>query len=262
MKNLINAVWVEILKARRSKVPLITLLGFGIAPLAGGFFMVILKDPEMAKSMGMISTKAQIVAGTADWPTYFGMLSQAVSIGGLILFAFVASWVFGREYSDRTIRDILALPTPRRTIIFAKFILILIWSSILVVAVYLIGMGVGALIDLPPTEKMVFTAGTLNFLISALLTIMLATPVAFFASYGHGYLSPMGFAIFTVIFAQIVAATGWGEFFPWSIPALYSGVAGAAYAELGFVSFMLVILTSVIGVLATFIWWDVADQTY
>ncbi len=262
MKNLMQALWVEILKARRSRVPLMTLLGFGIAPLAGGFFMIVLKDPDLAKSMGMISTKAQIVAGTADWPTYLGMLSQATAIGGIILFSFVGSWVFGREYSDHTAMDLLALPTPRRTIVLAKFILVFIWSSALVVAVYLIGMGVGAAIDLPPADKSVFTTGTLNLIIVALLTIILATPVAFFASYGHGYLPPMGFAIFAVIMAQIVAAAGWGEYFPWSVPALYSGVAGEAYAELGLVSFVIVILTSILGSWVTFIWWDVADQTY
>jgi ABC-2 type transport system permease protein len=49
------ALWVETLKARRSKVPWLTALGFSLAPLVGGLFMIILKDPERARSMGLIS---------------------------------------------------------------------------------------------------------------------------------------------------------------------------------------------------------------
>jgi ABC-2 type transport system permease protein len=97
-------------------VPLLTLLAAFLIPFVGGFFMLILKDPEMAQRMGFISTKAQI-AGTADWPSYLGLLAQAVAIGGLIIFGFVSSWVFGREYADRTIKDLLALPISRTSIV-------------------------------------------------------------------------------------------------------------------------------------------------
>ena len=69
MNNLSHAIWVETLKARRSKMPPLTALAFMLAPFAGGFFMFIMKDPELARRLGIISLKAQIVAGSADWPT-------------------------------------------------------------------------------------------------------------------------------------------------------------------------------------------------
>ena len=75
--------------------------------------MIILKDPEAARSMGLISTKAQLAAGVADWPAFFGMLAQAIAIGGAIVFAILTAWVFGREFSDRTAKELLALPTSR-----------------------------------------------------------------------------------------------------------------------------------------------------
>ncbi len=62
---------------------------------------------------------------------------------------------------------------------------------------------------------------------AALLTMLLITPVAFFAGVGRGYLAPMGIAIFFVVLAQVVAAAGWGEYFPWAIPASIRGHGGA-----------------------------------
>lgn len=262
MSNVTQAIWVELLKARRSKMPILTALGFSMAPLAGGFFMIVLKDPDLARRLGLISAKAQIVAGAADWPTYLGVLSQATAIGGFILFSFVSSWIFGREYADRTITDLLALPTPRYEVVLAKFVLIVLWSAILTALIYLIGLGVGAAIVLPLASAEVFRQGTITLAMTACLTIALATPIAFFASAGRGYLPPMGAAILAVILAQLVAAAGWGEFFPWSVPALRAGMAGPAYAQLGVVSYVIVILTSLVGMAGTFAWWELADQTY
>jgi len=261
MNQIIQVLRVEILKARRSKIPLITLLGFSFVPFVAGFFMIIIRDPEMARRMGIISAKAQIIAGDADWPTFLGVITQATAIGGVILFSFVSSWVFGREYSDRTISDLLALPTPRSWIVLAKFILVFLWSSMLIVIIYLIGLGVGTALHLPFGSYDVILQGSQTLAITAILTAALATPVALVACAGRGYLAPMGFSIFMVILAQIIAAVGWGEYFAWSIPALYAGMAGPAYAELGVVSFIILIITSLLGIFGTFAWWAFADQT-
>ena len=260
MSNLAQAFWVELLKARRSRMPLLTALGFSLAPLTGGFFMIVLQDPDLARRLGLISAKAQILGGSADWPTYLGMLAQATAIGGFILFGFVSSWVFGREYSDHTVKDLLALPTPRFVIVLAKFVLIALWSAALTVIIYLLGLGVGVAVALPPVPVDLFWQGTITIAITAGLTITLVTPIAFFASAGRGYLAPMGVAILAVIFAQVIAAAGWGEYFPWSVPALYAGMAGPEYAQLGTISYGIVILTSLLGMIATFIWWELADQ--
>lgn len=262
MSNITQAIWVELLKARRSKMPLLTALGFSLAPFAGGYFMIVMKDPDLARRLGMISAKAQIVAGSADWQTYLGFLAQATAIGGFMLFSLIGSWVFGREYSDHTIKDLLALPTSRSTIVLAKFVVVMLWSALLTALIYLIGLGVGAAVALPPASAEIFWQGAITVAITACLTIALVTPIAFSASAGHGYLPPVGVAILAVILAQVVAATGWGEYFPWSVPALRTGVAGPQYANLGMISYVIVILTSLAGMIGTFVWWELADQTY
>lgn len=262
MSNIAQAVWVEMLKARRSRIPLLTILGFSLAPLAGGFFMVILKDPELARRVGIISAKAQIVAGVADWPTYLGILAQATAIGGIILFGFIGSWVFGREYSDHTVTDLLALPTSRSVIVSAKFIVVVVWSAALTTIIYLIGIVVGKAVALPPTSAVVILQGTVTMAITAGLTIALVTPIAFFASAGRGYLPPMGVAIFVLVLAQIIAAAGWGEYFPWSVPALFAGIAGLQSANLESISYAIVSVTSLVGMVGTFVWWELADQTH
>ncbi|MBI5964474.1 MAG: ABC transporter permease [Chloroflexi bacterium] len=261
MKSLSPALWTEILKMRRSKVPLFTAIGFSIAPLMGGLFMIILKDPEAAKSMGLISAKAQLMVGVADWPTFFNILSQAVAVGGAILFAIVTIWVFGREFSDRTAKELLALPTSREAIVTAKFIVIGVWTFLLSLFIFGLGLIVGALVDIPGWSIALLRSASVDVLGSAVLVIALLPFVAFIASMGRGYLPPFGWTILTVALAQIAIITGWGDWFPWSVSALFSGAVGPRAEILGLHSYGIVFLASVLALAATFYWWRNADQT-
>lgn len=148
MNGLRAALATEWLKARRSRVPWLVLAGFSLVPLVVGLFMVILKDPESARRMGLLGTKAQITAGTADWPTLFSMLGQAVAVGGAILFAFLTSWVFGREFADRTVRGLLASPTSRGAVVVAKAIVVALWGLAITAWIVVLGFGVGLVVGL------------------------------------------------------------------------------------------------------------------
>jgi ABC-2 type transport system permease protein len=259
MNNLSATVWIELRKATRSRAPLLTAVGFLIMPLAGAFFMIIYKDPEFARQAGLISAKAQLVAGSADWPTYLSLLSQAVAVGGIVLFSLIGSWVFGREFVDGTMKDLLAVPVSRSSIVLAKFVIVAVWSGGLALMIYLAALGMGALIVLPQVPIGVFLQGGATLAITAGLVIALVTPIALFASIGRGYLLPLGVAFLAIVLAQIIAAIGWGSYFPWSVPALYAGIAGGQ-ATLDPASFWIVILTGLAGMLGTDLWWKYADQ--
>jgi ABC-2 type transport system permease protein len=261
MANFSSTLWVETLKLRRSKVPLFTLIGFSMAPLFGGLFMIILKDPEAARSMGLISAKAQLTAGTAEWTTFFNMLAQASAVGGAFIFGIFTAWLFGREFSDHTAKELLALPTSREAIIGAKFVVMTVWTLLLTLLCYVLGLIIGALVDIPGWSSELFRSATVDILGAGALTILLLPFVAFFASAGKGYLPSFGWLVLTVALAQIVAVTGWGDWFAWSVPALFSGAAGPRAEFIGVHSYVVIVLTSLIGFGITFCWWRNADQT-
>ena len=72
---------------------------------------------------------------------------------------------------------------------------------------------------------------------------------------------PLGWAIFSFILAQIVSVLGWGDWFPWSVPVLLSGMYGPQGAEqIGLHSHILLFAASIAGVAATFVSWQSTDQ--
>ncbi len=197
----------------------------------GALFMKILLDPAWAARFGALTTKAQFSAAHGDWPTYFGLLTQALAVGGAIIFSLVVIWLFGREYSDHTAKDLLALPTPRATIVTAKLLLAALWCAILALWIYLLGLALGALIGLPGWTTDGWLHATAVYAATAIADHRARAAARLGASAGRGYLPAIGVTILLFFLSQVLSVLGLGPWFPWAAPALLSGAAGPAGAE-------------------------------
>ncbi|MBN2076440.1 MAG: ABC transporter permease [Dehalococcoidales bacterium] len=259
------ALWVEFRKAWRSKVLWVSALAFVFITLVCGLFMFILEDPERARSLGLLGAKAQMFGGAADWPNFFSLMMVIVSVGGLAIFGLIFIWIFGREFSDKTVYDMLALPTSRVTIVIAKTITASYWSLALVVLAYLLMLGVGTVLQLPGWSSTTILDGLKTLLVTGCLIIILCIPFGLAACLARGYLPAVGCIFLIIMLAQIADQLGYGPYFPWDIPALYSGAAealtGATPTPLGAISYILVGLVGITSIMAVSLWWKYADQT-
>lgn len=261
MKQQILALQAEFIKNKYANILWVTFIAFGLAPIMGGVFILIVQDPEALAKAGVFSTKAQAMNFEGNWQSYLSILTQAMGIGGVLVFGFVASWIFGREYSDGTAKDLLSLPTSRTKIVNAKFAVYIIWCSALAVSNIVIGLVIGTILPLPMPEYNILFPKFSDYIFTSIMTILIGSPIAFFAMWGKGYLAPLGFVALTLVFSQVIAATGYGAYFPWSIPGLYSGAGGEYKKLLDNYSYLILFLTCIAGYLATVIYWKTADQT-
>ena len=260
MTGLIQAFQAERIKIKHSKTIWVTFIAFALGPIMGGVFMVILNNPDLAAQSSSLNAKAQMMSVEVNWSSYLGILAQVVGVGGVIIFGFVISWVFGREYSDGTAKDLLALPVSRARIIQAKFLVYLLWCMALVLFNLLLGFIIGLLLGLPGFEWSFLTRDLYTYFITTLLTILIGTPVALMALMGKGYMAPLGFLVLSIVFAQIISAVGFGTYFPWAIPGIYSGSGGAYKEALNLISYLILIFTSLAGYYLTILWWRFRDQ--
>ena len=100
MNRIVSCILIEWRKLIKSKLFTITLCSICLVPFIVGLFAVMIKYPEYLKNLGLISAKIEMIRIT-DWSSYFMALSQVISVGGLLIFGFTTSWIFGREYSDK-----------------------------------------------------------------------------------------------------------------------------------------------------------------
>lgn len=260
MNTISYTLQAELLKLKNVKLVWITFLAFSLAPLMGGVFMLLMKDPVALENSGTLGTKAQVMNFAADWYSYLSILSQAIGVGGILLFGFVASWIFGREYSDETAKDLLSLPASRTSIINAKFIIFFLWSLSLAVSNLILGFVIGILVQLPSNSSELISEQLIQYFTTTLLTIVPGTVIALMAAWGKGYLAPLGFVALTLVLSQVIAATGYGFYFPWSIPGLYSGVSEVYKSQLNIFSYIILITTGFAGYVATIYYLNNYDQ--
>ncbi len=256
MNKISTCILIEWRKLIKSKLSVITACSICLVPFIVGLFTAMMNYPEHFKNLGLISAKIEMMRIT-DWSSYFMSLSQVISVGGLLIFGFTTSWVFGREYSDKTMIDLLALPIKRDTIVLSKFIVIALWSYVISIFALLLGLLAGKLIGLAGWDSITVFKGMFTFGYCTTLTVLLSTPVAFFACLGRGYLSPLAFIIFTILFSQLGSILNLGEYIPWAIPALASGITGKVIFNLG--SIISLLGVSVLGLISTIAWWRYAD---
>ncbi|MBN2410634.1 ABC transporter permease [candidate division KSB1 bacterium] len=257
-----KAFLAEVQKNKHSKIIWVTFVAFSIAPVIGGVFMMLMKQNGYEGMSGVFKSKAIMMSFEANWNSYLRILSQAVGVGGVLIFGFVASWLFGREYSDGTAKDLISLPVSRTKIINAKFLYYIIWCFALVISNLLLGLLIGYLLHLPGWSTALFLENIKIYFITTILIILLNTPIAFFAIAGRGYLAPLGIVAILLVFAQIMGAMGYGNQFPWSVPGIYSGSGGEDLKlQLNIYSYLILVLTSVVGYICTILWWKYADQT-
>ncbi|HEX2921861.1 MAG TPA: ABC transporter permease [Bacteroidales bacterium] len=259
MKNISIALWAEYMKFRKSKVFVTTLIVFTLIPLMIGLMMFVSRNPDIASKLGLIGTKAKMF-GENDWKGYLDLMTQVIASIGLLGFGFVTAWVFGCEHNDRTMKDILALPVGRISIVIAKFIITFTWCLILAVIAFSVGIGIGLIIDMPGWSPAMFYDFSRSFFITSFFTLFLCSPVAYITGYTRGIIAPLGFVLLTMIFAQFISLVGLGPYFPWAIPGLYSVAKDEPGFQLHLASYFILALTFLLGYWGTIHWWQHADH--
>jgi ABC-type transport system involved in multi-copper enzyme maturation permease subunit len=261
MRFILVTLWVEGLKIRRSKMFWATILFFILVSSMMSLVMFVQKYPEISGKLGMMGDKASMLRfGEPDWKNYFRLLIEGIAGVGLVGIGFITSWIFGREFSDHTIKDILALPVSRVYIVLSKFIMVILWSVILSIIYFTFGIAFGLLVDLPGLSAQTIFENCKIYCVTSILLILLCTPVAFLASYTKGYIFPIGFVILTMILANFSGLVGLGPFFPWAVPGLYGVPSGSENMQLNCVSYIILVCTSLTGLFGTIALWRYADQ--
>lgn len=255
---------VENIKIRASKIIPFGILACIFVSFMIGFLMFISLHPELTNNSSIFKAKASFFSETT-WQSYFTLLLQMISAFGLILFGFLTTWMFGREYSDRTLKDLLALPVSRSATVISKFIIISIYSFILSFVLFISSLLVGVLMGINGWSNELFIHVLLIYFVTVIFAILVTAPVALIASIGKGYLGAFAFIGAAVMISQFInlGLPGLDPYVPWAIPVIFSTtglVNQSSLPSLNFISYLILIGTFLFGIIGTMYWWNYTDQ--
>ena len=214
-------------------------------------FLVFAFGPIMM-GVGIILSKN---TGDINWQIYLTELLNNLAALGLIGYTFIAAWVFGREFTDKTIKDLLAKPVSRSHIVMSKLLVILAWNVLLSIHMFAVSLAVGGVLGLTGWSAALIWNIFLKFFITSLLFIVVTTPGTFLANVSKGYLAPLALILVIVICSNVLASMGFAPYFPWTIPSVFQSTG-----SLNFSSMIILASTGIAGIIGTFAWWRFAEQ--
>lgn len=242
-----DVIAAEFAKLRRSGVPWVTAAVMVVAVLGAALLIWIVRDPERAASLGLLGTKANLAGLEATWTAFGTYVTAIAGAGGLLLLAFVVTYLFGREYADDTAKNMLGLPTPRWRFVVAKLAVAAAWWLALVALLLAAAFGTGALLDLDGFSGAAAAGIVGGTLFAAGVSFLLVPVCAWITIATRSYLAPLGFALGMLLLGNLLGHTGWASWFPWSIVALLATGAGGA-TVLPWTSYAVLVATFAAGV--------------
>lgn len=257
---IMKAIKIELLKLKRAPITWVLALVYCIAPLMMGLMMVVLKNPELGRQMGLVTTKAQLMVGKVDWATYLN-LTGFIFVGGIMVLAIVNAYLFGREYVEGTAKILLTLPIRREEIVLAKLVVSALWYLSTAILVYAEALLVGTAIGLPGFSRDLLLSNVAVVAQTALMVFLASSVNAWITVATRGYLAPVGIAVLLLLIGDLFAHTGWAPWVPWSIILLSAQGAQGGSPAVGAPSFVIMGAMFLAGSYATYLTIERADNT-
>lgn len=247
---MLNLIYCELLKLKRSKMVLISIVGVMSTP----FMMLI-------EALQVHFNQPEIVFTLSD--IYSDSVLYIMLIANIMIYVAITSYVFSREYAENTLKTILPIPLSRIKLMVCKFCTLFIWTTFLTIVTWagiLILSGVyHAVFKLQGYSMLVAINWLPKFFMSNILMFLTISPFAFIAQKTKGFVAPMITSAVMVMGSAALSNHEWGALYPWT--ATYFLVEGRIpnTGNSIAVSVVIILLVASIGFFMTFYYFKKED---
>ena len=234
---MLTFIKTEFLKLKHSKIFLLTVLG-------------ALSIPSLLY-IGLLTGEHATFQGILDY-----CATYACSLFYIIIFTIIIAYLFGREYTEHTLKTILTTPLSKTKLLIGKFCTLLLWIVMLTLVtwagIFIVCGLYDAVFTLEGYSLLVAIVWLPKFLFGSILMFLTVSPFVFVAMKTKGFVAPMIGSAVIVMGSAALSNQEWGALYPWT--ATYFLVQGklqsTGYPTL--LSVSIIILVSAVGFLMTF----------
>ena len=240
---MLSYIQLEFIKLKRSKIFILTILG-AIFPS----FLLFL-----AEEFGEFSE-------TITFQTFLTNVNMYMSvIFAILLFTIIISYLFGREYNEHTLKTILTAPTSRGKFILSKYLMFLVWILIITVVSSISAVLFGYAAGATGLIANIVLDSFKELLYCNILLFLSFSPLVFISLLITNMIPAMiGGAVLTFT-NMIVESHKYGIYFPWSSPYLIASGEIAQYTNNYTISHMIILITFLIGLTVSYLYFTKKD---
>lgn len=242
---MVNLLYAEILKLKRSNMFLISIIGTAVAPFMC-FVAFLMKKNELPN----IPIK---------FSEFFSETNlYIVLLIGVLLYGVITSYIFNREYVENTLKNILTIPVSKESLILSKFIMLFIWIMILTIVSWGLALIFGLIGQFEGLTSSVLIKSFREYIIGGSMLFLLTTPTIFVTFLLKDYVPAIVFTIGVTMVNVLISNSKYSVLYPWSsVYAIATNVFRPEYpASYSYIS---IITTSIVGFTAAIMFFNKED---
>ena len=238
---MLTFIKMEFLKLKRSNIFLLSLMGAVLPPLL--MFIAVFAFDE-GSTFDMLFTNVNMYMS---------------ALFAIMLFSIMISYLFGREYNEHTLKTMLTIPISRGKFLASKYVMFLVWILILTVVTSLSALVFGFIAGLEGVTLKLFMDSFAQLLFANVLLFLTFSPFVFLSLFITNMVPAMvGGAGLTLVNMLIYGQT-WAPYVPWVCPYLIASGEIAEYATSPTVSYGIILVTFLIGLAISYIYFTKTD---
>lgn len=238
---MITFIQMEFLKLKRSKIFLLSLMGAILPPLL--MFIAVTAFDE-GRSFEALFTNVNMYMS---------------AMFAVLIFAIIISYLFGREYSEHTLKTMLTIPISRKKFLISKYIMFLVWIVILTVVTSLSTLIFGFIAGLEGLTLKLIINSFSQLLFANVLLFLTFSPFVFISLLITSMVPAMVGGATLSLINIMVYGQNWAPFVPWVCPYLIASGEIVKYGANIMVSYGIILTTFLIGLAVSYIYFTKKD---
>ncbi|MDZ5471282.1 ABC transporter permease [Bacillus sp. 31A1R] len=243
---MVNLLYTELLKLKRSKMFFISILGASVAPIL-----------IVVASFLHLKTKTNAEPILFEELFFQGNLYTVIIIG-VPLYGVVTAYLFIREYLEDTLKNLLTIPVPRFSLIICKSILLFLWIMLLTMFTWSITLGLGVLFQFEGLSASLVIHSFRQFLLGGALLFVLSSPIIFITLWLKNYVPTIICTIVITLMNVMASNSEHRDLFPWAAAGdIATNSMLSTYPAM--YSYMIIGVISVVGWVCTIFYFNRVD---
>ena len=232
---------MEFLKLKRSRIFLLSLLGAVLPPLL--MFIAVTAFDE-GRTFEALFTNVNMYMS---------------AMFAVLIFAIIISYLFGREYNEHTLKTMLTIPVSRAKFLASKYVMFLVWIVILTGVTSLSTLIFGFAAGLEGFSINLYLISFAQLLYANVLLFLTFSPFVFISLFITNMVPAMVGGAGLSLVNLMVYGQNWAPFVPWICPYLIASGKIAEYTSSISVSYGIILVTFLIGIVISYIYFTKTD---
>lgn len=245
MVRLVNLLYTELLKLKRSKMFLVSIIGASAAPI----MMFIAYLSQMKRDPGKV-IPFEI--------SFYNTNLNVMLLLGVLLYGVITAYLFNREFVEDTLKNLLTIPVSKVALIASKMLMLYIWILLLTMVAWVLTLGFAFFIKSDVLSAAVLLSSLRDYVLGAVLMFLLSTPTIWVTFLFKNYVPTIMFTAVITLGNVTVISSDYKALFPWSAAhVIVTQSYVVDYPPL--YSFIAVGITSLFGLAASILYFNKMD---